>query len=98
MKDCAYYYDVPTVEEETKMKRTLQRKYDPLFAAGWRPQLQSRRDLLTWACGQYNTSRQSAGLDDQVVNCENYSNLLKAFGPDYERLRPKLGYVRGLFD
>tara|TARA_B110001450_G_C17273444_1_gene340487 strand:+ start:51 stop:299 length:249 start_codon:yes stop_codon:yes gene_type:complete len=31
MKDCAFYYDVPTLEDELKMKRTLQRKYDPLF-------------------------------------------------------------------
>ena len=37
MKDCAFYYDVPSVEEENKMKKTLQRKYDPLLAAGWRP-------------------------------------------------------------
>ena len=51
MKDCAYYYDVPTIEEELAMKTTLQRKYDGLFAANWRPALQSRRDLVTWACG-----------------------------------------------
>ena len=31
MKDCAFYYDAPTLEDELKMKRTLQRKYDPLF-------------------------------------------------------------------
>ena len=31
MKDCAFYYDVPTVDEEVRMKKTLQRKYDPLF-------------------------------------------------------------------
>ena len=23
MKDCAFYYDLPTVEDEVKMKRTL---------------------------------------------------------------------------
>ena len=51
MKDCAYYYDVPTIEEEVEMKKSLQRKYDGLFAANWRPALQTRRDLVTWACG-----------------------------------------------
>ena len=28
MKDCAFYYDAPTIQDENKMKRTLQRKYD----------------------------------------------------------------------
>ena len=50
MKDCAFYYDVPTLEDELKMKRTLQRKYDPLFQQGWRPALTSRKDLVTWSC------------------------------------------------
>jgi hypothetical protein len=50
MKDCAFYYDVPKVSEETAMKKTLQRKYDDLFEEGWRPALTSRRDLLTWSC------------------------------------------------
>ena len=30
MKDCAFYYDVPTIDDEMKMKKTLQRKYMPL--------------------------------------------------------------------
>jgi hypothetical protein len=32
------------------------------------------------------------------MDCENTNALVKAFGPDYDKLRPKLGYVRGLFD
>jgi hypothetical protein len=32
------------------------------------------------------------------VDCENYSALLSVFGPDYSRLKPKLGHIRGLFD
>ena len=54
MKDCAFYYDVPNLTDEIKMKRTLQRKYDPLFKEGWRPSLTSRKDLLSWACRQFN--------------------------------------------
>ena len=50
MKDCAYYFDVPSLEEERKMKFTLQRKYDGILNPGWRPPLTSRRDLMTWAC------------------------------------------------
>ena len=56
MKDCAFYYDVPTLDEERGMKRTLQRKYDNLLVPGWRPPLASRRDLLTWACTQWTQS------------------------------------------
>ena len=97
MKDCAYYYDVPTIEDEIHMRKTLQRKYDGILQAGWRPPLTSRRDLLTWACKQYNTS-QEGKESPEVVNCENYSALIHVFGPDYNRLRPKLGHVRGLFD
>ena len=54
MKDCAFYFDAPTVEDEVSMKRKLQRKYDGLFQENWVPPLQSRRDLVTWACNQYN--------------------------------------------
>ena len=50
MKDCAFYFDIPSLEEERSMKSTLQRKYDGLFQPGWRPALTSRRDLMTWAC------------------------------------------------
>ena len=46
MKDSAYYFDVPTIGEEREMRKTLQRKYDQLFTPGWRPSMQSRRDLL----------------------------------------------------
>ena len=37
--DCAFYFDRPTLEQETKMKQKLQAKYDPLFTEGWRPPL-----------------------------------------------------------
>ena len=97
MKDCAFYYDVPTIEDEIQMRKTLQRKYDGILTAGWRPPLTSRRDLVTWACTQYNQS-QSEKETPNTVDCENYRALLSAFGPDYDKLRPKLGHVRGLFD
>ena len=97
MKDCAFYYDVPTIDDEIQMRKTLQRKYDGILKAGWRPPLTSRRDLVTWACKQYNSNEESKEAPN-MVDCENYSVLLSAFGPDYDRLRPKLGHVRGLFD
>ena len=57
MKDCAYYFDFPTINQEERMRRTIQRKYDDLFVSrSYRPPLTSRRDLVTWACGQYNES------------------------------------------
>ena len=100
MKDCAFYYDVPTIDEENKMKRTLQRKYDSILKPGWRPSLTTRRDLLEWACNQVNTTYAvNADVEEKdLMDCEDNSKLLKVFGPNYDRLRPKLGYIRGLFD
>ena len=100
MKDCAFYYDVPTIDEENKMKRTLQRKYDSILAPGWRPALTSRRDLLSWACSQVNnTYAPAAGVEEKdLLDCEDNAKLVRTFGPDYDRLRPKLGYIKGLFD
>ena len=36
--------------------------------------------------------------EDQLENCENYTDLLRKYGPDYEVLKNKLGHIRGLFD
>ena len=99
MKECAYYYDVPNIDDEVKMKRTLQRKYDQLFEDGWRAPLTSRRDLLTWACGQYNKTLVARDIPaEDMVPCDNYAFLLEMFGPDYNKIKPKVGYIRGLFD
>ena len=99
MKDCAFYFDHPRIEEEVTMKKTLQRKYDHLFEHGWRPSLTSRRDLVTWACNQYNKSLVAREVEEERhIDCTNYAGLLMEFGPDYDRLKPKLGHIRGLFD
>ena len=99
MKDCAFYYDVPTLEDELKMKKSLQRKYDPLFQPGWRPALTSRKDLMTWSCKQYNSSLEAREVSaENFVDCDNYKVLLNEFGPDYSKLRGKLGHIKGLFD
>jgi len=99
MKDSAYYFDVPSIQEEKAMRKNLQRKYDSLFQPGWRPALQSRRDLVTWSCGQFNKSLEAREIPaEQHVDCENYSMLLTEFGPNYDLLRPKLGHIKGLFD
>jgi|DEB0MinimDraft_12_1074336.scaffolds.fasta_scaffold57808_1 hypothetical protein len=99
MKDCAFYFDAPSIDQENKMRRTLQRKYDGLFNANWRPSLGTRRDLVTWACNQYNGSLLEKGQEEkQLVDCDNYQMLLREFGPDYNKIRGKMGHIRGLFD
>ena len=102
MTDCAYYYDKPTIEQEIMMKKDLQYKYDDLFANGIFPRLQSRKDLLTWACYQREDARKATAPEDQreAINdrCEDYSRLLTTYGPSYSTLKEKLGYVKGLFD
>ena len=51
MKDCTFYYDAPTISQEIEMRRTLQKKYsDDLFTGVMKPKLQSRKDLVGWAC------------------------------------------------
>ena len=100
MKDCAFYYDAPTIEDEVAMKKKLQFKYDSLLQPGWVPPLTSRRDLLTWGCNQYNSNVQQREdfSEDQLAPCDNYAALLSEFGPNYDRLKAKLGHIKGLFD
>merc|ERR1711885_21618 len=99
MKDCAFYYDAPTIKEELSMQKTIQRKYDSLLQPGWKAQLACRKDLVTWACNSYNSNLQAReDFDGNLADCENYSALLKEFGPDYSKLKGKLGHIKGLFD
>tara|TARA_B110001450_G_C17273444_1_gene340488 strand:+ start:372 stop:503 length:132 start_codon:yes stop_codon:yes gene_type:complete len=35
---------------------------------------------------------------ENFVDCDNYKFLLDEFGPDYSKLRGKLGHIRGLFN
>ena len=35
---------------------------------------------------------------ENMLNCEGYQGLLDRFGPNYDSLKSRLGYVRGLFD
>ena len=39
LKDCAFYYDAPNIEDERQMRFTLQRKYDDILEDNWRPPL-----------------------------------------------------------
>lgn len=74
MKDCAYYYDKPTLLQEKKMKKDLQYKYDDLFEAGIFPRLQTRQTLLQWACKSWQASKQEWQPNEieHDLKCENY--------------------------
>ena len=98
MKDCAYYMDHPTIDDENTMKYKLQRRYDSILPEGWRPPLYSRRDLLSWACKHHNAALQERVGGEPLPNCENPKLLVERYGPNYDNLRPKIGYIRGLFD
>ena len=82
------------------MKRTLMTKYDDLFPkVAMKPTLQSRKDLMNWACLQQNAWMQSKDAPaDKIMNCEGHQALLDRYGPDYSTLKSRIGYVRGLFD
>ena len=97
LKDCAYYYDDPSLDQERTMKKKLQFRYDDLFQDGWRPPLQSRQDLLMWVCNNRNEWLETKGKPEAAEECI-YGGLLEKYGPDYSKLQAKLGHVRGLFD
>ena len=46
LRDSAFYYDQPTVDEKREIKRTLQKKHDSLFSGPWKAPLGSRHELL----------------------------------------------------
>ena len=100
MSDCAFYFDRPSMEDESKMKRTLMTKYDDLFPrTAMKPTLQSRKDLMNWACLQQNSFMTNKNAPaESMMNCEKYQSLLDKYGPDYSSLNGKVGHLRGLFD
>ena len=99
MTDCAFYYDKPTLSDESNMKRTLLTKYDDLFAVAMKPTLQSRRDLVGWACQAQNAYMQSKDAPaEHLMDCTKYQGLLEKYGPDYSTLKSRVGHLRGLFD
>lgn len=99
LTDVAFYFDEPTLRQEKKMKSTLQSKYDALFSEGWRPPLQTRNDLISWVCHQRNSFYQEKGAPESQIypNCENPRELVEFFGPKYEPVKAKLGYIKGLY-
>lgn len=99
MKDSCFYFDAPTLDEEREMRQKLQFRYDDLFADSWRPPLQSRRDLVQWTCEKRNEYMSEKQAPETLLeDCANYNQLLKKYGPNYDSLKAKLGFVRGLWE
>ena len=82
------------------MRFNVQRKYDDLLEDNYRPPLLNRKDLLVWACEQHNAYLNKNGPQHHHLydDCSNYAQLLNKYGPNYDVLKSKLGYVRGLFE
>lgn len=50
-----------------------------------KPPLQSRRDLIAWACQAKNESLKANEASGELLeDCENYGGLLRKYGPDYD--------------
>ena len=94
---CAFYYDHPKLDDRKEYKKGLQSKYDQLFPDFWRAPLSNRRELLGWAWEQRNNYMNDHGNGENLVDC-SYANLLNKYGPDYEPLKDKVGYIKGLFE
>ena len=97
-KDSAHYFDCPTVDQERQMREKLQLRYDSILPVGWRPPLQSRKDLLFWSCQKHTEYLKENNQEVEFEDCFNHHALVEKYGPDYSALRKKLGHVRGLFD
>ena len=80
------------------MRTKLMTRYDQVFSPFWIAPLSSRKELLSWVCEQRNAFYTEREKEDQHKDCSAYTGLLREFGPDYEPLKRKLGFVRGLFD
>jgi len=93
IKTAAYYVDRPNLNQERYQLRLMKQRYDELFTDSWRPPLQSRRDLVTWACEQRNSALAET---HEPLNCA-YNSLMMDFGPDTEGLKQKLGDIKGLW-
>jgi len=99
LSDCAFYFDKPTLKEESNMKKTLLTKYDDLFTVAMRPTLQTRKDLLNWACTAQNSYMTTTDAPaEKLIDCTRYQSLLDKYGPDYSTLKSRVGHIRGLFD
>lgn len=96
MRDASFYLDNPGIDEEVKMRRTLQYRYDSLFSTAMRPPLQSRKDLVQWTCAAQNAWMDDKERPELKMDCANYSGLLAKFGPNYDSIKQKLGHVKGL--
>ena len=81
------------------MRFKIQNRYDDLFPENWRSPLQSRRDLMLWACERHNEYMTEKGAkEEKLEDCGNYGGLLRKYGPNYDKLKHKLGHVKGLFE
>ena len=98
MKDCAFYYDIPTSEDKREIKKKLQFRYDSLFSSAWRAHINSRHDLMLWACKQRNEYLNQHEDIEKVQGCEDVTSLIDKYGPDYSSLKEKLGSFKGLFE
>ncbi len=97
LKDCAFYYDSPTCEDKVEVKNKIQLRYDSLFSSSWRAPLKTRKDLLVWACQQKNEYMTENGNEGGLDTCE-FNNLVEKYGPNYDQLKEKVGFMKGLFD
>jgi len=98
LTDAAFYFDHPTVQQEDRMRRRIQHRYDHLFPEGWRAPLQTRKDLVAWVCEQHNSFMAAREApEDRMWNCEQPLALIDEHGPNYASVQAKLGFVKGLF-
>ncbi len=95
LKDAAFYFENPRLDQEKQIMGKFKLRYDDLFEDGWKADFRNRHALLMWTCKQQQTYFANKG--GEAGEC-HYGELLEKYGPNYAPLRAKLAHVKGLFD
>lgn len=77
-KAAGYYYDNPSQDARNKMFINFRYNFCSLFEDNDIPNVNSRKDLLTWVCQKHNNYLKQVN-SEYIVDC-NYDRLSKLYG------------------
>lgn len=88
-KTAGYYFDKPTEIQRNKAFASFRYNFESLLAETKSqnsiPQVNSRKDFLSWVCNKHNEFLELKGAE-QRVNCD-YNYLRKQYGPNDQEIR-----------
>ena len=92
-KLAGYYYDKPSHQERNRIFNSFRFNFTTIFSqtkdVNELPEVNSRRDLLTWVCKKHNEYLELKDVEARV-NCD-YKNLRSLYGPNDSALKSTFG-------